>query len=216
MGHRACIRQQSSNVRWRSGESIHRGMHVDVDFGLPTEIDLVELHSSHDQRKIEVQLDLPAKLDKLEDPPAGDLRRPGYAKTVKARGIDYLFIDNPYRIAADIRQDPARWGMEFIADRGGNRLYRIQMNEYFLGVVGGQSRTTAVIGDHDGRIVGCGERGPVQSRGRRRSQSQISARDAGVHLPGCQPCWNRRHQFQIRLFLACAAGPPTKPSCFTN
>jgi len=34
------------------------------------------------------------------------------------------------------------------------------MNEYFLGVDGGQSRTTAVIGDHDGRIVGWASAGP--------------------------------------------------------
>lgn len=117
-------------TRWRSWESIHPGMHVDVDFGAPTEIDRVELHSSHDQGKIEVHLDLPARdvpagLDKLEDPPTGDLRRLA-AETVKARGIDYLFIDNPNRMAADIRKDPARWGMEFIADRAGNRLYRIR------------------------------------------------------------------------------------------
>jgi hypothetical protein len=68
---------------------------------------------------------MPAKLEKLEDPPLGDLRKLA-AQTVKARGIDYLFIDNPYRIAADIRQDPGRWGMEFIADRASNRLYRIR------------------------------------------------------------------------------------------
>jgi hypothetical protein len=112
-------------TRWKSWESIHPGMHVDVDFGAPTEIDRVELHSSHDQGKIEIGLDVPARLDKLEDPPAGDLRKLA-TQTVKARGIDYLFIDNPYRIASDVRQDPERWGMEFIADRGGNRLYRIR------------------------------------------------------------------------------------------
>jgi hypothetical protein len=112
-------------TRWRSWESIHPGMHVDVDFGLSTAIDRVELHSSHDQGKIEIQLDVPAKLDKLEDPPAGDLRRLA-TETVKARGIDYLFIDNLYRIAEDIGKDPARWGVEFIAERGGNKLYRIQ------------------------------------------------------------------------------------------
>jgi hypothetical protein len=112
-------------TRWRSWQSVHPGMHVDVDFGVPTELDRVELHSSHDQGKIEVQLDVPAKLDKLEDPPTGDLRKLA-TQTVKARGIDYLFIDDPYRIAADISKDPARWGMEFIADRAGNRLYRIQ------------------------------------------------------------------------------------------
>jgi N-acetylglucosamine kinase-like BadF-type ATPase len=34
------------------------------------------------------------------------------------------------------------------------------MNEYFLGVDGGQSSTTAVIGDRDGRIVGWASAGP--------------------------------------------------------
>jgi len=112
-------------TRWRSWESIHPGMHVDVDFGAPVEIDRVELHSSHDQGKIEIQLDVAAKLDKLDDPPLGDLRRLA-TETVKARGIDYLLLDDPYWIAADISKDPARWGLEFIAERAGNRLYRIR------------------------------------------------------------------------------------------
>jgi len=34
------------------------------------------------------------------------------------------------------------------------------MNEYFLGVDGGQSSTTALIGDHDGRVVGWASAGP--------------------------------------------------------
>ena len=115
-------------TRWRSWESIHPGMHVDVDFGAPVEIDRVELHSSHDQAKIEVQLDAGAKIDrpdKLEDAPLGDLRKLAM-QTVKVRGIDYLFIDNSWRIAAGIRNDPGGWELEFIADRGGNRLYRIR------------------------------------------------------------------------------------------
>jgi hypothetical protein len=112
-------------TRWRSWESIHSGMHVDVDFGAPVEVDRVELHSSHDQGKIEVQLDVPAKLEKLEDPPLGDLRRLA-TQTVKARGINYLLIDDPNGIAADVAKDPARWGLEFLAERARNRLYRIQ------------------------------------------------------------------------------------------
>jgi N-acetylglucosamine kinase-like BadF-type ATPase len=34
------------------------------------------------------------------------------------------------------------------------------MSEYFLGVDGGQSSTTAVIGDSNGRIVGWASAGP--------------------------------------------------------
>lgn len=121
-------------TRWKSWESIHPGMHVDVDFGARIEIDRVELHSSHDQWKIEVHPEvcdggacttIPERLDKLEDPPAGDLRRLA-ARTVKARGIDYLLIDDANWTAADMSADPARWGLEFLAERAHNRLYRIQ------------------------------------------------------------------------------------------
>jgi hypothetical protein len=121
-------------TRWRSWESIHPGMHVDVDFGAPVEIDRVELYGSHDQWKIEVHPEscdngvcavIPAKLDKIDDPPIGDLRRLA-TQTVKARGIDYLFINDAYRTAADMRKDPARWGLEFIAQRADLGLYRIE------------------------------------------------------------------------------------------
>jgi hypothetical protein len=121
-------------TRWRSWESIHPGMHVDVAFGAPVEIDRVELHGSHDQWKIEVHPEscddggcevIAAELDKLEDAPAGDLRRLA-TQTVKARGIDYLFINDAYRTAAGMSKDPSGWGLEFIAQRADLRLYRIQ------------------------------------------------------------------------------------------
>jgi hypothetical protein len=68
---------------------------------------------------------IPAKLDKIEDEAIGDLRRLA-TQTVKARGIDYLFINDAYRTAADMSEDPAGWALEFIAQRADLRLYRIQ------------------------------------------------------------------------------------------
>ena len=112
-------------TRWRSWESIHPGMRVDVDFGVPVEIDRVELHGSHDQGKTEVHLDFPASLDKLEDPPVGDLRRLA-TRTVKARGIDYLLIDDQNWTASDMSKDFARWGLDCIAERAGDKLYIIR------------------------------------------------------------------------------------------
>ncbi len=120
-------------TRWKSWESIHPGMHVDVDFGKIIEMDRIELHSSHDEANIQIHPEVcdavncgafPATLNRVNVQPIGDLRRLA-AKTVKARGVDYLLIDDPYRIAADIKGDPARWGLEFIVDRGPFRLYRI-------------------------------------------------------------------------------------------
>jgi hypothetical protein len=68
---------------------------------------------------------IPATLDKLEDPPWGDLRSLATRK-VKARGIDYLLVDDQNWNAADMWKDPPRWGMDFVTERAGNRLYKIR------------------------------------------------------------------------------------------
>jgi hypothetical protein len=121
-------------TRWKAWEPAHPGMHVDIDFGALTEIDRIELHSSRDQANVQIQTQacgaagcgaFPAKAESIEAQPLGDLRRLA-AGTVKGRGIDYLLIDDPYRIAADVRSDPARWGMELVVARGPYRVYRIQ------------------------------------------------------------------------------------------
>jgi hypothetical protein len=121
-------------TRWRSWQTLRPRMHVDVDFETPVDLDRVEIHCSHDQPASDLQLEtcdgssctaIPARLLKKDDPPASDLRRVA-AQTVKERGIDYLLIDEHSWAAADMRKDPARWGLDFIAERAGNRLYRIQ------------------------------------------------------------------------------------------
>ena len=121
-------------TRWKSWQRMYSGMHVDVDFGAPLEIDRVELHSSHDQWNVDIHPEscdgaictlIPAKWEKLEDPPAGDFRRIA-TRTVKAHGIDYFLIDDGNWTATDMKNDPARWGMEFIDERAGSRLYRLE------------------------------------------------------------------------------------------
>ena len=112
-------------TRWRAWEPSHPGMHVDVDFGAPVELDRIELHCSHDQGAVDVRLEgMGAKLDKLEDPPPADLRRTATA-TVKARGIGYLLIGDHW-LTADINGDPGRWGLRKVADRGDTALFEIQ------------------------------------------------------------------------------------------
>jgi hypothetical protein len=113
-------------TRWRSWEPIHPGMFIDVDFNGPVQLDRVELHCSHDQAAIDVKLEgVKATLEKLEDPPLGDLRRLATA-TVKKRGVDYLLIGGDHWLTADIDGDPGRWGLRKIADRGDTWLLQIQ------------------------------------------------------------------------------------------
>ncbi len=120
-------------TRWSSWQTYRGGMHVDVDFGTPVEIDRVELDVANDQPGVRVHpetcdagacVPIPTILKTADDPPAADLR-PVATRTVKGRGIDYLVVDDGYWTAADMRHDPARWGMEFITERAGNRLYKI-------------------------------------------------------------------------------------------
>lgn len=113
-------------TRWRSWEPIHPGMHFDVDFGERVTLDRVELHCSHDQWKIEVGIDrVRARLQKLDDPQPGDLRRLATA-TVKARGIDYLLIGGDHWLTSDIDSDPARWGLRKVAVQGDTWLLQIE------------------------------------------------------------------------------------------
>jgi len=121
-------------TRWKSWQRMYSGMHVDVDFGAPLAIDRVELHCSHDQPRVEIHPEscdgavcapIPARREKVDDPPAGDFRRIA-TRTVKERGIEYLLIDPTNWTAADMKNDPARWGMDFIAERAGYRLYRLK------------------------------------------------------------------------------------------
>lgn len=121
-------------TRWKSWEPIRNGMHIELDFGKLIETDRIELHTSRDQANIRIHpeacdavscSEFPATLTTVDAPPLGDLRKLA-SQTVKARGVDYLLIDDSCRIAADVRRDPARWGMEFILERGPYRLYRIR------------------------------------------------------------------------------------------
>ncbi|HKD09292.1 MAG TPA: hypothetical protein VKB79_25535 [Bryobacteraceae bacterium] len=113
-------------TRWKAWESIHPGMWIEFGFDSEVELDRVELHSSHDQWKIQLQIHgIDARLEKLEDAPLGDLRKVA-VNTVRSHGIDYLMISNDFPAAADMRASPERWGMNVAAKHESGRLYQIR------------------------------------------------------------------------------------------
>ena len=121
-------------TRWKTWESIQPWMYFDVDFGAPLQMDRIELHSSHDQFKIDLRAEscelescspVPVRLVKLDDPPLGDLRREA-TKAIRARGVRYLLIEHEDALAGDIYPDPSRWGLRLLSDRNRTRLYEIQ------------------------------------------------------------------------------------------
>jgi hypothetical protein len=113
-------------TRWKAWESIHPGMWIEFGFEPEAELDRVELHSSHDQWKMELRIDgIDAKLEKLEDAPLGDLRRTA-VNSVRSLGIDYLMISNDFPAAKDMRASPERWGLRVAAEQESGRLYGIR------------------------------------------------------------------------------------------
>ena len=113
-------------TRWRSWQPIRPGMFLDFIFPTNTTLDRVELAAAHDQWKLDLRLDnIPATREKLELPPLPDLRRQA-TQTIKSRGIDYLLIGRNAPQAADMKADPARWGLRLAAAKAGDALYQIQ------------------------------------------------------------------------------------------
>ena len=66
-----------------------------------------------------------AKLTIIDIPATPDFRRLS-TRTVRARGIDYLFIGDDSVTAADMRADPQRWGLKPVVTRDRDVLYQIQ------------------------------------------------------------------------------------------
>ena len=87
------------------------------------------------------------------------------------------------------------------------------MSRYFLGVDGGQSRTTAIIGDESGRVVGVGRGGPCNhvgaSEGRAKFvgaiQSSVQAACAKAGLNAASVCFTS-------ACLGFSGGPADKES----
>lgn len=113
-------------TRWKAWESIHPGMWIEFGFDPEVKLDRVELHSSHDQWKIELRIDgTAAAIRRLEEAPLGDLRTKAI-ETVRAHGIAYLMISKDFPAAADMRASPERWGLRVAAAQESGTLYEIR------------------------------------------------------------------------------------------
>jgi hypothetical protein len=119
---------------WRSGEAIHPGMFVQVNFGTAQEADGVLIEASPDQSQIRLKLE---GLDAagqwhtvsggpvISDaaPPLG-LRRAA-AREVKRRGVGYILLFSDEWDSADFRANQDLWGVRQLGEADGARLYQL-------------------------------------------------------------------------------------------
>lgn len=121
-------------TRWSTEEPIRPGMYVQIDFGSSLAINAVTLESAHDQWSVRLRLDSetsPGKWEVLSELPTeserhikSDLRRAATAE-LKARGITHLLISSGDFEAQDYYRNQKLWGIAFVAEAQGSRLFRI-------------------------------------------------------------------------------------------
>jgi hypothetical protein len=119
---------------WRSGEAIHPGMFVQVDFGAIREADQLVLEGPTDQYGIRLELEGETGAGtwrRLADKPVASDGAPylGFrraaAEELKRRGIDYILCFQDEAWAEDVRRSRDLWGVEAVGAAGGATLYRL-------------------------------------------------------------------------------------------
>jgi N-acetylglucosamine kinase-like BadF-type ATPase len=91
------------------------------------------------------------------------------------------------------------------------------MTQYFLGVDGGQSSTTAIVADEEGRVLGIGRGGPCNHVGASEGRAKfIAAVQSSLHAACTQA---RLHAADVRFASAClgfSGGPADKQSILSE
>ena len=128
----------SEATRWRSWETLHPGMSIEVDFGREQPVDQVGVELSDIDWRVRMRVEamdsnglwtpLPAREELRQKHYEGSVRRAA-AFELHARGVDYLLLKDADWGAKDIAGDPARWGMTRLVYESGASLYRVNPPE---------------------------------------------------------------------------------------
>ena len=175
-------------TRWRSWRAISNGEFAG-GFRADETIDRVLVECARDQFKIKLKLEGAGEdgVNGKSFPGAGrqfsrtdpQLRRMAWKNCGCAASITWWCIDtiSAWKTFATMRPMGNRAGGS--AGRRPAVQDRQTQMRLFLGVDGGQSSTTALIGDESGRVLGAGAGRSVQSRGARRKDAAAEARAHG-------------------------------------
>jgi hypothetical protein len=122
-------------TRWRTWQAARPGMFLEVAFHTPLLVDGVRLECSPDQYQVKLKVqgmdaaglwkDL-SLLPEISRRPEPLLLRRSATAELKRAGYRYLLVGSHNFGAEDFRRDPAAWGLRFIDEQRGTRLYRIE------------------------------------------------------------------------------------------
>ena len=125
----------SEATRWRSWETGFPGMYIDVDFGSEKQVDEVDMETSRDfpwPMRFEVQMmegpgrwtTIANKYEERVMRARGSIRRAATYE-LRARGVNYVLIQDGDWEADDYKDDPESWGLAVVAQTTRATLYRI-------------------------------------------------------------------------------------------
>ena len=124
----------SPTTRWRTWETAAPGMFNETDFGSDQTIDEVRIETSKDDQKNELQveaMDAAGGWVRVEsNPVVSEIKvresfRRAATYELRARGVEYLLIQDRDYGAADFEEDPASWNLAVVARIRSATLYRV-------------------------------------------------------------------------------------------
>jgi hypothetical protein len=128
----------SEATRWRSWETLHPGMNIEVDFGREQPVDQARVELSDLDWKVRMRVEtmdanglwtpLPGHEDLRQKQIEGSVRRAA-AFELHAGGVDYLLLKDTDFGAKDIAENPNRWGMTRLVYASGASVYRVNPPE---------------------------------------------------------------------------------------
>jgi len=121
-------------TRWRSWQNLYPGMYLEVGFPAPVELDAVRLDCPLGFGKARMRLEglttpgtweslvAEPELEIVPSPPG--LRRAA-VQALLDRGIGWLLWRDFDFCSQDLREHTAEWGISYVGERNGARLYRL-------------------------------------------------------------------------------------------
>jgi hypothetical protein len=119
---------------WISGEWLHPGMFVEVDFAEAQQADAVQIETAPNQWQVRLQLEgqgtdgswklLAAGPQSTEEARPLGLRAV-VAAELKRRGVDYILLFDKDLGADDVRRNIEQWRMRQVGEYKGARLYQL-------------------------------------------------------------------------------------------
>jgi hypothetical protein len=121
-------------TRWKSWQPLDGREYLELDFGVPRQVEAVAVDAAPGQREVRLRLEgrdaagnwraLAGEPRESEIPAPPEMRRL-IARELLREGIRYMLVPDSSPVAGDLRAQAGEWGVTPLGESGGVRLYRV-------------------------------------------------------------------------------------------